>query len=194
MVGCLIDRAVIRRVGNDVVIRVAVADTGMGLAPNQHSEIFEPYQRVDAAVASERPGSGMGLAISKRLVDLMGGSMKFQSQLGAGSRLEFTARFEKQNESTANAKEPAEPNDANILNEVANDTLNHESNEIWNKIAHLEEREPAVRFLEDPGEERFALAVADRDPFERARKVLHRSHFDVRVIHNNGDPSDSDLI
>ncbi len=80
---------------DDVVIRVAVADTGMGVSANQRPVIFEPYQYIGAPAPDSRR-SGMGLAISKRLVDLMGGTMDFQSQVGAGSRFEFTARFEKQ--------------------------------------------------------------------------------------------------
>jgi signal transduction histidine kinase/DNA-binding NarL/FixJ family response regulator len=76
--------------GDDVLVRVAVTNTG-GAIPS-HEQLA---MQVDAG-AAVKPGSpGIGLAISRRLVDLMGGTLEFQGQLGAGSTFEFTARFRK---------------------------------------------------------------------------------------------------
>ncbi len=79
-----------------VLVRVAVTDTGAGIPPARQPLIFEPFRHADARGALKSGDTGLGLAISRRLVDLMGGTMKFQSQLGAGSTFEFTARFQKQ--------------------------------------------------------------------------------------------------
>lgn len=113
----------------DVVIRVAVADTGMGVAADQRPLMFEPFQQVEGGAPSGYRGSGMGLAISKRLVDLMGGTLDFQSQLGAGSRFEFTARFQKQQTSAAKSEDAVDTKQPVKLNELSilvaeDDTVN----------------------------------------------------------------------
>ncbi len=80
---------------DDVLVRVSVTDTGFGIPPAKLPLIFEPFRHADAGAASKRGATGLGLAISRRLVDLMGGKMDFQSQLGAGSTFEFTVRLQK---------------------------------------------------------------------------------------------------
>ena len=64
--------------------RFEVADTGMGLTLEQQSELFQPFQRLDAA-QSGIEGNGIGLAISKRLIEAMGGRIGVDSMLGVGS-------------------------------------------------------------------------------------------------------------
>ncbi len=81
---------------DDVLVRITVTDTGVGISPAKRSLIFEPFRPADAGAAVKSGAKGLGLAISRRLVDLMGGTMEVQSQLGAGSTFEFTARFQKQ--------------------------------------------------------------------------------------------------
>lgn len=64
---------------------VAVADTGIGIAPAEQARIFEPFHQVDAGHTRQRGGTGLGLAISRRLAHLMGGDVTVESALGAGS-------------------------------------------------------------------------------------------------------------
>lgn len=92
----ILSAAVESNSADHVLIRVAVTDTGAGVPPARQPLIFEPFRHADTCGALQSGDTGLGLAISRRLVDLMGGSMKFQSQLGAGSTFEFTARFQKQ--------------------------------------------------------------------------------------------------
>lgn len=72
-----------------VLLRISIADTGIGISADKRALIFEPFRN------PERPSTGLGLAITRRLVTLMGGAIDVQSQLGAGSTFEFTAWFEK---------------------------------------------------------------------------------------------------
>jgi len=81
---------------DDVLVRVAVTNTGIGIPPAKQPLTFEPFQHADADAALKTGAKGCGLAISRRLVDLMGGTMEFQSQLGAGSTFDFSTRFQKQ--------------------------------------------------------------------------------------------------
>jgi signal transduction histidine kinase len=70
-------------------VRVSVADTGPGLAPEDHEQIFEEFQQAEAGV-EQREGTGLGLALSKRLVELHGGRIWVDSELGKGSTFVFT--------------------------------------------------------------------------------------------------------
>jgi len=70
-------------------VRVSVADTGPGIAPGDHERIFEEFQQTDAGL-ERLEGTGLGLALSKRLVELHGGRIWLESELGKGSTFVFT--------------------------------------------------------------------------------------------------------
>ena len=70
-------------------VRVSVTDTGPGLAPDDHERIFKEFQQTEAGV-EQREGTGLGLALSKRLVELHGGRIWVDSELGKGSTFVFT--------------------------------------------------------------------------------------------------------
>ncbi|CZF81161.1 Autoinducer 2 sensor kinase/phosphatase LuxQ [Grimontia celer] len=69
-------------------LRIQVRDSGIGIEPEYQNLIFEPFTQKDATFSRTYGGVGMGLAISKRLVELMGGEIKLESHVGLGS--EFT--------------------------------------------------------------------------------------------------------
>jgi signal transduction histidine kinase len=70
-------------------VRISVADTGPGIAPADHERIFEEFQQTETGV-DQREGTGLGLALSKRLVELHGGRIWLESELGKGSTFVFT--------------------------------------------------------------------------------------------------------
>jgi len=78
-----------------IEIEFAVRDTGIGIAPEHLEDIFEGFSQAESSTARRFGGTGLGLAISRRLVKLMGGELKVQSELGAGSRFSFTLSFER---------------------------------------------------------------------------------------------------
>lgn len=78
-----------------LLLRVCVADTGIGIPPSKQKYVFEPFARTDLAQPGRFGSPGLGLAISRKLVDLMGGTMEFQSQIGAGTTFQFTAWLRK---------------------------------------------------------------------------------------------------
>ncbi|MBF0582866.1 MAG: PAS domain S-box protein [Magnetococcales bacterium] len=67
-----------------------VADTGIGIAPEQISQVFERFIQADAGITRQYGGTGLGLTISRRLVELMGGRIWVESQEGQGSQFYFT--------------------------------------------------------------------------------------------------------
>lgn len=72
------------------VIQFEVADTGIGIAPEQLGRLFRPFSQIESGAARLQSGAGLGLAISKRLVTLMGGSMEAESDGRSGSIFRFT--------------------------------------------------------------------------------------------------------
>lgn len=70
----------------DGAMAVVIEDTGIGIAPSALSRIFEPFQQADASIARRFGGTGLGLPISKALMDAFGGGLEIDSSLGKGTR------------------------------------------------------------------------------------------------------------
>ncbi|CAM6095245.1 unnamed protein product [Calypogeia fissa] len=75
-----------------LTLAISVEDTGVGIPTHVHSRLFEPFNQVDSSSVREFGGTGIGLSISKKLIELMNGTLQFTSEVGAGSMFEFTAK------------------------------------------------------------------------------------------------------
>ena len=74
----------------DGVLQVAVADTGIGIAPEDQAAVFEEFRQVGRHYTNKQEGTGLGLALTKRFVELHGGALTLESAPGQGSTFTFT--------------------------------------------------------------------------------------------------------
>ena len=93
------------------LMRFEVTDTGIGLTDEQQARVFEAFEQIDSSASRKYQGTGLGLTITKRIAELMGGGVSVRSVFGKGSTFGVTCRLEKGRESgpkPALTTEPAE--------------------------------------------------------------------------------------
>jgi two-component system, sensor histidine kinase and response regulator len=84
-----------RETSDQVILRFTVKDTGIGMSQKEIDKLFRPFTQADTSITRKFGGTGLGLTISKRLVEMMGGRIWVESTPGVGSEFIFIARFQK---------------------------------------------------------------------------------------------------
>jgi signal transduction histidine kinase len=83
-------RVGVRAVLSDGAVEVSVADTGIGIAAEDQAAVFEEFRQVGTDYARKREGTGLGLSLTKKFVELHGGTIWLKSEVGQGSTFTFT--------------------------------------------------------------------------------------------------------
>ena len=165
-----------------MLLHFAVRDTGIGIPADKQELIFEAFRQADGSTTRKYGGTGLGLSICSRLVEMMGGSIYVESEVGAGSTFHFTARFEVAREARQSA-----PTDSvslqNMLNGVGTAgksslrILLAEDNPVNQRLAMrlLEKRGHSVALA---GSGREALDWTDRERFDLIVMDVHMPDMD----------------
>ncbi|MGA2039460.1 MAG: response regulator [Bryobacteraceae bacterium] len=166
------------RAGEKAQIRVAVEDTGPGIPAEKLAALFEKVAPADAAAMPKTGGSRLGLAISKQLVDLMGGEMGVTSQLGKGSVFWFTLALQ------LDAQPHAEP--APVADLQGLHVLIVDDNEVNRRILHEQVTEGKMRSGSFAGAGQALLAMREAraagDPFQVVLLDYHMPEMDGAAL------------
>ena len=129
-------------------IRISVHDTGEGLSPEKLAQLFQPFNRLGQE-ASSAEGTGIGLVVSKQLVELMGGEIGVESTVGVGSMFWFELNVADEPQLAAGAAEPLAPLQTHVRQgEVRRTLLYIEDNQAnMQLVEQLIARRPDMRLL-----------------------------------------------
>ena len=103
-----VSASIVSESASDVMVRLAVADTGIGISKERQAAIFESFTQADGTSTRKYGGTGLGLTICKQIAELMGGSINVESEPGVGSVFSVVVPLARQ--MTAAAPAPAESN------------------------------------------------------------------------------------
>jgi CheY-like chemotaxis protein len=157
-----------------IAIRFAVADTGIGVSPEQQSRIFNAFEQGDSSTTKQYGGTGLGLAISQRLAELMGGRVGVDSELGQGSTfwLELTllkARNDAPAESTPMLADSVAATDESRWDHLANALRRRRSKRVLLVEDNMVNQEVALDLLGEVGLQ-IDLAENGQQAVERVQK------------------------
>lgn len=147
---------------DDLVLHIQVIDTGVGIPPEKQRRIFEEFGQADASTTRTFGGTGLGLTISSRLVEMMGGRIWVESEVGQGSAFQFTARFMLQQDQDRLAREfPNALRDLPVL--IVDDR--EINRRIYSEILEGWRLKPVVASGPGPALDALTEAIARNDPF-----------------------------
>lgn len=157
---------------NRTLLHFKVADTGIGLNTEQQQKLFHSFTQADTSTTRKYGGTGLGLTISKQLVEKMGGEIGVESQLGAGSIFYFTLDL-------LNATAPSPHETSNEQATVSH--LNPEHTHFQKKMLVVEDNE-TNQIITRIILEKFGIQVDLVDNGEAALKALEQYHYDLVLM------------
>jgi CheY-like chemotaxis protein/nitrogen-specific signal transduction histidine kinase len=144
----------------DKRIRISVHDTGEGLTPEKRAQLFQPFNRLGQEASVEQ-GTGIGLVMSKRLVELMGGEIGVESTVGEGSMFWFDLNLSVEPQHAVGAAEPLAAHHAHVQHGTVPRTLLYVEDNQANMqlVEQLIARRPDMRLL-SAGDAILGIALA----------------------------------
>jgi len=172
-----------------IALRFAVRDTGIGIPPDKQQVILEPFVQADGSTTRTYGGTGLGLAIAKQLVELMGGHLWIETEVGHGSTFGFTVPFQACHalETTAPAVPMVNVRDLPVL--VVDD--NATNRRILQEILSRWQMQPTMVDSGQKALARLAQARAQGQPFALVLLDAHMPEMDGFTVatHMQQDPA-----
>ncbi|MDA3843056.1 MAG: PAS domain S-box protein [Candidatus Kapabacteria bacterium] len=163
----IISSRLLERKDNGYLIEFQVQDTGIGMSPEQTKKMFKEFSQADESTTRKYGGTGLGLAISKRLVNMMGGEIRVESELGVGTTFIFTCEFGMSSEQIVKGFEPTvDLCGMKVLvcddNETALDLLTQALEPFTFKVTKVTCAKDAIKELEENTGDPYELILMDR--------------------------------
>ncbi len=156
-----VEAGVERRADDEITLRFSVTDTGIGIPSDKERFIFEPFRQADGSTTRKHGGTGLGLAICSRLVEMMGGSIWLESEVGRGSTFYFTGVFRL----SEPAPRPVAPPPSSVTPQTEWHVLVAEDNALNQRVVSrlLEKQGNRVTIVNNGRE---ALSAIERESFD----------------------------
>ena len=161
-------------------IAVTVSDTGIGISRDRLDRIFEPFEQGDGSTVRQYGGTGLGLTLSKQFVELHGGKIYAESEVGIGSSFTFTMLF---------SAEKIHPNELEIIPHPAikNNNLVSENNSIKKYLSSSSKSSgvapsPSLQAISSLEIKQFKILIVDDDPINLQVLNNHLSLQNYSVI------------
>ena len=171
----------IEETGDEIVLGIEVSDTGIGISKEQQESLFDSFSQGDIDISLKFGGTGLGLAISKKIIELMGGEIRVESEPGEGARFIFNVKVKKA-ETVSEKKQSAAKNDFSAHTfliaediDINREVLAAILEDTGVAIDFAENGKAAVSmFSEDPG--KYSLILMDinmpeMDGYEATRQI-----------------------
>ena len=169
--------SLVNTVGNAVTLHFVVSDTGIGIPPEKQKLIFESFAQADTSTTREFGGSGLGLTISRRLVEMMGGQIWVESKVGEGSQFHFTIHVNAVDTVMTNATIVTQPELLHGVKVLIVDDNRTNRRILDGLLRHWKMRPTTV----EDGEQALYKAIAareDGEPFELIVTDMHMPKMD----------------
>lgn len=146
----------------------SIRDTGPGIPEDQLNRLFKPFSQANENMTREHGGSGLGLVICKRLIEMMGGDIHIKSSIGHGSEFFFTALFDQTGDTTLHHKTLPAPGLRGLRvlviddNAAAGDALKHMLNSLSFVVTLVNSGKEGIRAAQTAIEDPYALILIDQ--------------------------------
>ncbi len=190
------ERAAAATNGGQTLLQFSIIDTGIGIPTEKQQQVFEAFEQADTSTTRRYGGTGLGLTISTKIVELLGGRIWLESEPGAGATFHFTARFGLPAETPPDSHEEQPSRDLRDLRVlVVDDNATHRSIlteilESWGiQSSAVSDAETALAALQDAARSKqsFELILVDasmpvRDGFWLAEQIKQDSALNTATI------------
>lgn len=176
--GSIVIRTMIEQAqGNKVMVRISVTDTGIGLTKAEQKALFHAFSQADSSTAREFGGTGLGLVISKRLVEQMGGDIGLDSVKGEGSTFWFNIKAEV----APAVQQPPKRTELNNYHlaiverrEMSRLAMRHQAEEWGMRVTELSSPDALLQRLTTDQEARPDVALIDVSGFEDTEQLYRQ--------------------